>query len=112
MNIFRMAREGLRGDLTIALHRAVSLRIPIRHPGLHVKTNGDFTTVNLTVLPVPADPRRSHTSQGLFLVILEEECRRSLELSAEAAVDTVDGGAGCSPGSGRVHLAVKAGIAG
>ena len=25
MNIFRMAREGLRGDLTIALHRAVSL---------------------------------------------------------------------------------------
>ena len=33
LNIFRMAREGLRGDLTIALHRAVSLGISNAPPG-------------------------------------------------------------------------------
>ena len=76
MNIFRMAREGLRGDLTIALHRAVSLGIPTRHSGLRVKNDGNFTTVNLTVLPVPTDPEGA-IPRGLFLVILEEDWPRS-----------------------------------
>ena len=56
MNILKMAREGLRPDLTTALHKAVALKAPVRHPGLRVKTNGDFTIVNLTVQPVPAGP--------------------------------------------------------
>jgi two-component system, chemotaxis family, CheB/CheR fusion protein len=90
MNIFKMAREGLRGDLTIALHRAVSLRKPTRHRGLRVKTNGDFATVNLTVLPVLAD-RDGAISPGLFLVIFEEEMPAEPKSSPEAAVDAVDG---------------------
>jgi len=48
MNILKMAREGLRPDLTTALHKAVALKAPVRHPGLRIKTNGDFTIVNLT----------------------------------------------------------------
>ena len=56
MNILKMAREGLRRDLTTALHKAVASREPVRHPGLRVKTNGDFTTVDLTVRPVAAGP--------------------------------------------------------
>ncbi len=52
-NILKMAREGLRRDLAKALHQAASSREIVRCPGLRVKTNGHFTSVNLTVCPVP-----------------------------------------------------------
>jgi len=71
MNILKMAREGLRRELTTALRKATALKEPVRHPGLRVRTNGDFTTVNLTVRPVSAstDPA---VAPKLFLVILED----------------------------------------
>ncbi len=53
-NILKMAREGLRRELTMALHKAAGAREIVRCPGLRVKTNGDFTTVNLTIRPVAA----------------------------------------------------------
>jgi two-component system CheB/CheR fusion protein len=71
MNILKMAREGLRRDLTTALHKAVAVGEPVHHPGLRVKTNGDFTTVDLTVRPVTAGPEVT-AETTLFLVILEE----------------------------------------
>jgi two-component system CheB/CheR fusion protein len=95
LNIFRMAREGLRGDLTIALHRAVSLGILTRQSGLRVQNEGNFTTVNLTVLPVPMDPEGA-IPHGLFLVIFEEELAAEPKQSTEAAVDTVEGAAALS----------------
>jgi two-component system CheB/CheR fusion protein len=95
LNIFRMAREGLRGDLTIALHRAVSLGILTRQSGLRVKNDGNFTTVNLTVLPVPTDPEGA-IPRGLFLVIFEEELAADPKQSMEAAVDAVEGAAALS----------------
>ena len=52
VNILRMAREGLRRDLTTALHAAITHKEKVSRPGLRVKTNGDFSTVNLTVYPV------------------------------------------------------------
>ena len=55
-NILKMAREGLRRELTTALHKAAGTKEIVRHPGLRVKTNGDFTTVNLTVRPLAAGP--------------------------------------------------------
>jgi two-component system CheB/CheR fusion protein len=70
-NILKMAREGLRHDLITALHRAVSDKGIVRRPDLRVKTNGDFTTVNLIVRPVAADPAET-PEPPLFLVILEE----------------------------------------
>jgi two-component system CheB/CheR fusion protein len=69
-----MAREGLRRDLTIALHKAVSLKESVRHPGLRIKTNGDFTSVNLTVQPAPVAPD-SDVGARLFLVIFEDAPR-------------------------------------
>jgi len=71
MNILKMAREGLRRDLAAALHKAVPHRETARHRGLRVKTNGAFTTVNLTVRPV-SDPLDAAGTPGLFLVILED----------------------------------------
>jgi two-component system, chemotaxis family, CheB/CheR fusion protein len=95
MNIFKMAREGLRGDLTIALHRAVSLGTTNRHPGLRVKNDGNFTTVNLTVLPVSPDPEGA-IPQGLFLIILEEELTADHKHSSETAMDIAEGAAALS----------------
>jgi two-component system, chemotaxis family, CheB/CheR fusion protein len=96
MNIFRMAREGLRGDLTIALHRAVSLGTRNRHPGLRVKNDdGTFTSVSLTVLPVPPDPEGA-TPRGLFLIILEEELAADPRHASEAAMEIAEGKAALS----------------
>jgi two-component system CheB/CheR fusion protein len=71
VNILKMAREGLQRDLTTALHRAVTGKDPVRYSHLKVKTNGDFTAINLTVRPI-LENRSKGTDSGLFLVILEE----------------------------------------
>jgi len=81
MNILKMAREGLRRDLTIALHKVVAQRETIRQAGLRVKTNGHFTTVNLTVRPVQAAPD-AISEAALFLVILEQAPEVVLEKPA------------------------------
>jgi two-component system CheB/CheR fusion protein len=70
-NILKMAREGLRHELTMALYKAVSGRESVSHFGLRVKTNGDFTQVNLTVRPVTANPD-STTEPPIYLVVLEK----------------------------------------
>ncbi len=84
MNILKMAREGLRPELTNALHKAVALQLPVRKPGLRVKTNGDFTTVNLTVQPAAESPDAAPEPKR-FLVILEEAPVVDQERSENAA---------------------------
>ena len=70
MNILKMAREGLRRDLSTALHAAAAHNAPASHADVRVKTNGEYSVINLTVRPVatgsdgPASPR-------LFLVVFE-----------------------------------------
>ena len=92
-NILKMAREGLKNELTIALHKAVGIKETVCHPRLNVKTNGHFTTVNLTVRPVMTGAGASPESP-LFLVILEEvpagiEIRgQRSEISGEQTPDT------------------------
>ncbi|MEP7306226.1 MAG: chemotaxis protein CheB [Acidobacteriota bacterium] len=71
LNILTMAREGLRRELTIALHKAVAQKVAVRHEGLIVKTNGGFSRVNLTVRPAEAGPN-AVSEPGLFVVILED----------------------------------------
>ena len=70
-NVLKMAREGLRRDLTTALHKAVSLREKVTVVGLNVKTNGHYTLVNLSVCPVSESPSTALESP-LFLVLLEQ----------------------------------------
>ncbi|TVQ96942.1 MAG: chemotaxis protein CheR, partial [Desulfovibrionales bacterium] len=70
-NILKMAREGLHRDLVIALRKAAGTGITVRCPGLRVKTNGDVTTVNLTVRPVAIGSAAS-PEPSLYLVILEQ----------------------------------------
>jgi two-component system CheB/CheR fusion protein len=70
-NILKMAREGLRRDLTAALHKAAGTKGMVCHPDLRVKTNGGFTTVNLTIHPVATGPA-APPEAPLYLVVLEE----------------------------------------
>ncbi|MEP7365711.1 MAG: chemotaxis protein CheB [Acidobacteriota bacterium] len=90
MNIFRMAREGLRSDLTVALHRAVSLGIVTRHSGLRVRNNADAAAVNLTVIPVPSDSE-GIIPRGLFMVIFEAAPSIGATFSTEGAEAIADG---------------------
>ncbi len=71
-NIVKMAREGLRHELAKTLQKAVGTKNISRSTGLRVKTNGDFTTVNLTIRPVVTGPSTT-TDNPLFLIMLEEE---------------------------------------
>jgi len=71
LNLLQMAREGLRRELTTALHRVVARKEPVRYDGLAVKTNGDFTTINLVVRPVLANATGDFV-QDMYLVIFEQ----------------------------------------
>ena len=87
-NILKMAREGLRHELTTALHTVATGVEVIQRPGLQVRTNGSSTTVNLIVRRVAANP--DLIAEGpLFLVILEEQAARDPEPAAGA--DTAAG---------------------
>lgn len=70
-NILKMAREGLRRDLTVGLHKVASSKERSNAYNLRVKTNGHFTLVNLTICPVLLGSKAILESP-LYLVILEE----------------------------------------
>lgn len=70
-NILKMAREGLRRDLTVSLHKAAASLEPVRVAGVRVKTNGHFTQVDVSVCPVLGGAAVALASP-LFLVILEQ----------------------------------------
>jgi two-component system CheB/CheR fusion protein len=66
-SITKMAREGLRRELTTALHKAATTRAAVHEPGLRVKTNGDYSVVDLTIVPLGGDGQ-----PPLFLVVFDE----------------------------------------
>jgi two-component system, chemotaxis family, CheB/CheR fusion protein len=70
-NVLKMAREGLRRDLVISLHKAIATREIVRQSGIKVKTNGDFTPVNLIVIPVAIGSAMT-AEPPLYLVIFED----------------------------------------
>ncbi len=71
-NILKMAREGLRRDLTTTLHKVVRAKEQISTSGVRVKTNGHHTLVNLTICPVAQGVSMTALESPLFLVILEQ----------------------------------------
>lgn len=67
MNLFAMAREGLRLELASLIRRALMQRREVQSTGLRIQTNGDHQVVNLSVRPLG-----SHAGmQGLALVAFE-----------------------------------------
>lgn len=82
MNILSMAREGLRRELTSALHRAVTQAEPVAYTGLRVRTNGSYIFANLTVAPVLSPDGKA--LPDTFLVILNET-EQEVDLSSAPA---------------------------
>ena len=68
MNIFAMAREGLRIELEVAIRRSIAQKKTITMKGLMVKTNGDYQTIDLTVKPFS----ESEGTRGLLMIVFEE----------------------------------------
>lgn len=68
MNIVSMARAGLEEALTIAIHKVVNRNIPVSHPNVKVKNNGETNTVNLEVKPV----QRPQDTEGLIMVVFND----------------------------------------
>ena len=66
-NILKMAREGLKHELTTALHKAIRNRKVVSVPGLRIKTDGMVAVVNLAIHPV-ATTSTGDTGPPLFLV--------------------------------------------
>jgi len=89
-NILKMAREGLRRDLTTALHKAAGTKERVRILGLRVKTNGHFTLANLTVSPV-TQGRATALESPLFLIILEEAAAGAAHAETPAALPMIVG---------------------
>ena len=90
-NILKTAREGLKQDLITALHIAVVRKEPVFRSGLRVKTNGDFTTVNLALRPVAAGSKEAD-GQNLFLVIIEEaKTSEQSQIGKDSAIGTSEG---------------------
>src|SRR5664280_167797 len=102
-NILKMAREGLRQDLITALHIAVVRKESVFRSGLRVKTNGDFTIVNLALRPVATGSYESD-GQDLFMVTIEEaKTSEQGQLGKDIAI-------GASEGAGEKSMDVDAHI--
>ena len=76
LNIYAMAREGLRLELGILIRKAITEKTKTTMKGLRVKTNGSEQVVNLTVSPFE-EPEVMH---GLMMVLFED-----VEMPAEEA---------------------------
>jgi two-component system CheB/CheR fusion protein len=85
MNILKMAREGLRRDLTTALHKAATKKESLHHHRLTVRSNGGFISVSLSIRPLASDPQLE-AAPNLFLVVFEEAPTADKE-RLEAAAD-------------------------
>ncbi len=66
LNIVRMARPGIRVELSTAVHKAVTQKEVVDIEGLQVQVNAQLQTVNLHVRPATAP-----AAPGLYLVVFD-----------------------------------------
>jgi two-component system CheB/CheR fusion protein len=72
MNILKMARDGLRSDLTAAINLSISKNETIQVKGIEVKTIGSKVKINLIVRPVTNKHSLKNNSQ-FYLVIFAQD---------------------------------------
>ena len=84
-NILKMAREGLRYELTVALRKVVETKEPVRCSGLKVQANGLVFPVDVTVRLIPPGPEDSDSP--LFLVTFQDADPTRAALEANRPLD-------------------------
>jgi len=72
MNILKMAREGLRSDLTAALKESIQKNETIQVEGIGVQTNDSQLKVNLIIRPVIVDQNLNNNLK-YYLVIFDKD---------------------------------------
>lgn len=70
-NIFKMAKEGLQRDVTIALHKASATQESVHCPALSIKINNHCIMVDMTIKPLKSYSIDT-LSTPLYLIILED----------------------------------------
>ncbi len=68
LNAIEMAREGLQIELRTAIHAAATQNLLTLNREMQVKTNGGYTTVSLSVRPLPG----ANGSQPLLLISFQD----------------------------------------
>ncbi len=100
VNILKLAREGVRHELTTALHRAVASKERVSRPGVRVGTSGGVELVNVAVQPVVYSGL-SERDPLLFLVTFEAASLAEREAADNAGV----GRSGADATSEGLHIA-------
>jgi two-component system CheB/CheR fusion protein len=67
-SLFKMARDGLRLELTAGVRKVLLENETVRYERLHVRTDGDMSLVNLIIEPMPGPD----AVKGVMLVIFED----------------------------------------
>ncbi|MBI5376968.1 MAG: PAS domain-containing protein [Candidatus Schekmanbacteria bacterium] len=68
MNVFAMAREGLKYELRKAVNKALTLKKDVEIKNLDVKLSSDYQSINIRVIPI-AEPE---AMRGLLMVVFED----------------------------------------
>lgn len=97
MNVLEMAREGLRRELAVSLHRVVTRKEPVHRSGLRVQTNGTPLSVDLTIRAVSTAKGES-SAENLFLVVPDDRRSKIDAEEGESSTETPD-----SPETGRAQ---------
>ncbi|HTG02037.1 MAG TPA: PAS domain-containing protein, partial [Nitrospirota bacterium] len=67
MNVIEMAREGLRLDLRSSLRRAANTKDSVTVEDIHVRTNGGYQTINVTVTYI----QKPEYLEGLLMIVFQ-----------------------------------------
>ena len=68
LNIYAMAREGLKGEMGVAVRKAINEGSNVTVKDITVRTNGDLQTINLTVNPL----KEPEPLRGLLMVTFQD----------------------------------------
>ncbi|MDD2896937.1 MAG: PAS domain-containing protein [Aliarcobacter sp.] len=77
-NIFKMAKDGLKNSLILTFQKAKNKKQIVHEYGLKVKTNGNFTIVDITIKEVSLSLKFKQETP-LYLILIQEDLFTPIE---------------------------------
>ncbi len=90
LNLLKMARESLLGELRVVIRKARSRRLPARAAGVRLKQHGRVVLVDIEVIPLQVPGARDNPP-GAFVVLFEETRRAAAESPGRRPVPAATG---------------------